>query len=194
MSVSVLIVTLVAFVTPMVLQRFKISVLPTAVAEVLVGIVIGKSGFDLVQTEGVLSFLSNYGVIFLLFLSGMEIDFSLFKKNNGPLTPLARKKAANAPSTSPVQVAVVAYGGSLLMALALALLFKFSGLFSNFALAAILFSTVALGVVIAVLKENELLNKPLGQALLLIAVLGEVVPLLCLTVYSSFVSGKGESA
>ena len=194
MSVSVLIVTLVAFVTPMVLQRFKISVLPTAVAEVLVGIVIGKSGFDLVQTEGVLSFLSNYGVIFLLFLSGMEIDFSLFKKNNGPLTPLARKKAANAPSTSPVQVAVVAYGGSLLMALALALLFKFSGLFSNFVLAAILFSTVALGVVIAVLKENELLNKPLGQALLLIAVLGEVVPLLCLTVYSSFVSGKGESA
>ncbi|QCQ04878.1 potassium transporter [Ligilactobacillus animalis] len=194
MSVSVLIVTLVAFITPMVLQRFKISVLPTAVAEVLVGIVIGKSGFDLVQTEGVLSFLSNYGVIFLLFLSGMEIDFSLFKKNNGPLTPLARKKAANAPSTSPVQVAVVAYGGSLLMALALALLFKFSGLFSNFALAAILFSTVALGVVIAVLKENELLNKPLGQALLLIAVLGEVVPLLCLTIYSSFVSGKGESA
>lgn len=194
MSVSVLIVTLVAFVTPMVLQRFKISVLPTAVAEVLVGIVIGKSGFDLVQTEGVLSFLSNYGVIFLLFLSGMEIDFSLFKKNNGPLTPLARKKSANAPSTSPVQVAVVAYGGSLLMALALALLFKFSGLFSNFALAAILFSTVALGVVIAVLKENELLNKPLGQALLLIAVLGEIVPLLCLTVYSSFVSGKGESA
>lgn len=194
MSVSVLIVTLVAFVTPMVLQRFKISVLPTAVAEVLVGIVIGKSGFDLVQTEGVLSFLSNYGVIFLLFLSGMEIDFSLFKKNNGPLTPLARKKATNAPSTSPVQVAVVAYGGSLLMALALALLFKFSGLFSNFALAAILFSTVALGVVIAVLKENELLNKPLGQALLLIAVLGEVVPLLCLTIYSSFVSGKGESA
>lgn len=194
MSVSVLIVTLVAFITPMVLQRFKISVLPTAVAEVLVGIVIGKSGFDLVQTEGVLSFLSNYGVIFLLFLSGMEIDFSLFKKNNGPLTPLARKKAANAPSTSPVQVAVVAYGGSLLMALALALLFKFSGLFSNFALAAILFSTVALGVVIAVLKENELLNKPLGQALLLIAVLGEVIPLLCLTIYSSFVSGKGESA
>ena len=80
------------------------------------------------------------------------------------------------------------------MALALALLFKFSGLFSNFVLAAILFSTVALGVVIAVLKENELLNKPLGQALLLIAVLGEVVPLLCLTIYSSFVSGKGESA
>ncbi|KRL86181.1 Na+ H+ antiporter [Ligilactobacillus apodemi DSM 16634 = JCM 16172] len=178
----------------MVLTRFKIGLLPTAVAEVLIGIIIGKSGFGLVQTGGTLSFLSNYGVIFLLFLSGMEIDFSLFKKNNGPLTPLARKKAANASSTSPVQVAVTAYGGSLLMALLLAFLFKYLGLFSNIALATILFSTIALGVVIAVLKENELLNKPLGQTLLLIAVLGEVVPLLCLTVYSSFVSGKGESS
>ena len=70
MSVSVLIVTFAAFITPMILQRFKISVLPTAVAEVLVGIVLGKSGFDLVQTEGILSFLSNYGVIFLLFWRG----------------------------------------------------------------------------------------------------------------------------
>ena len=33
MSVSVLIVTFAAFITPMVLQRFKISVLPTAVAD-----------------------------------------------------------------------------------------------------------------------------------------------------------------
>ncbi|WP_025087349.1 monovalent cation:proton antiporter family protein [Ligilactobacillus apodemi] len=194
MTIPILIVTFFAFLTPMVLTRFKIGLLPTAVAEVLIGIIIGKSGFGLVQTGGTLSFLSNYGVIFLLFLSGMEIDFSLFKKNNGPLTPLARKKAANASSTSPVQVAVTAYGGSLLMALLLAFLFKYLGLFSNIALATILFSTIALGVVIAVLKENELLNKPLGQTLLLIAVLGEVVPLLCLTVYSSFVSGKGESS
>lgn len=101
MSVSVLIVTLVAFVTPMVLQRFKISVLPTAVAEVLVGIVIGKSGFDLVQTEGVLSFLSNYGVIFLLFLSGMEIDFSLFKKIMGHLPHWHAKKQLMPPQLLP---------------------------------------------------------------------------------------------
>ncbi len=110
MSVSVLIVTFAAFITPMVLQRFKISVLPTAVAEVLVGIVLGKSGFDLVQTEGILSFLSNYGVIFLLFLSGMEIDFSIFKKNNGPLTPLARKKPPRRPRLHPFKSLLLPMG------------------------------------------------------------------------------------
>ena len=94
---------------------------------------------------------------------------------------------------SPVKVALLAYGLSLLTALGLALLFKWTGLFTNVPLATILFATVALGVVISVLKENELLAKPLGQTLLLIAVLGEVVPLLALTIYSSLVSGRGGS-
>ena len=47
MSVSFLIVTLAAFITPMVLARFKVSFLPTSVAEIIIGIIIavnvGKS-------------------------------------------------------------------------------------------------------------------------------------------------------
>ena len=38
MSVSFLIVTLAAFITPMVLARFKVSFLPTSVAEIIIGI------------------------------------------------------------------------------------------------------------------------------------------------------------
>src|SRR5699024_5159528 len=49
----------------------------------------------------------------------------------------------------------------------------------------ILFSTIALGVVIAALKEKELLSQPLGQTILLIAVLGEIVPLISLTIYAA---------
>lgn len=193
MSISLLIVIFAAFLTPMVLNRFNVTLLPTAVAEVLLGILLGPSGLNVIHTDTLLNYLSTFGVIFLLFLSGMEIDFSLFNKKETTLSPLAQKKAAKAPTHSPVKVALIAYGASLVMAFLLALAFKFLGLFSNIPLAFILFSTIALGVVIAVLKENELLNKPLGQTLLLIAVLGEVVPLLCLTIYSSFVSGRGSS-
>ncbi len=92
-----------------------------------------------------------------------------------------------------MKTAVVAYILSCVTAVVLAVLFKVSGLFSNFMLATILFATVSLGVVISLLKENELLSKPFGQTLLLFAVLGEVVPLLTLTVYSSIYSGKGET-
>ena len=59
------------------------------------------------------------------------------------------------------------------------------GLFSDILLATILFSTIALGVVIATLKEKEILGRPMGQTILLTAVLGEVIPMLALTFYAS---------
>ena len=51
MSVSFLIVTLAAFITPMVLARFKVSFLPTSVAEIIIGIIIGKSCFNLIHAD-----------------------------------------------------------------------------------------------------------------------------------------------
>ena len=194
MTLSLVVVTLAIFATPMLLSRFKISVLPTSVAEVIVGIILGQSCLHLVKMNTVLDYLSTLGVIFLMFLSGMEIDFSLFKKNSKKqMTPLELKQANAQPKASPLKTAVVAYILSCVTAVVLAVLFKVSGLFSNFMLATILFATVSLGVVISLLKENELLSKPFGQTLLLFAVLGEVVPLLTLTVYSSIYSGKGET-
>lgn len=193
MSLSFLLVSLVAFATPMLLNRLKIKLLPTSVAEIIIGIILGQSGFHLIKMDSLLSYMSTFGVIILLFLSGMEIEFSLFKKNSGPLTPLALKRADNAPTTSAVQVAVIGYALTLVTAFILAYCLKLSGLFNDVFLAGILFSTIALGIVISVLKENELLSKPLGQALLLIAVLGEVIPLLSLTLYTSIVAGHGAS-
>jgi CPA2 family monovalent cation:H+ antiporter-2 len=193
LELSFLLVALVAFCTPMLLNRLKISLIPTSIAEIIVGIILGKSGFNIIHIDSLLNYMSTFGVIILLFLSGMEIDFSLFKKNAGPVTPLALKRAQNQPTTSADQVAIIAYGATLVTSVILAYLLKLSGLFSDLFLAVILFSTIALGIVISVLKENELLSKPLGQALLLIAVLGEVIPLLSLTIYSSLVAGRGGS-
>lgn len=194
MTLSLVIVTIAMFATPMLLSKWKSSVIPTSVAEIIVGIIIGQSCLHLVKMNSVLDYLSTLGVIFLMFLSGMEIDFSLFKKNSKKqMTPLEIKQANQQPKTSPLKTAILAYIFSVVTAIILAVLFKVSGLFSNFMLATILFATVSLGVVISVLKENELLSKPFGQVLLLFAVLGEVVPLLTLTVYSSIYSGKGET-
>ena len=40
------IVILAALVIPMIMARFKIGSVPTAVAEIITGIVLGKSGFN----------------------------------------------------------------------------------------------------------------------------------------------------
>ncbi len=81
------------FLTPLLLHRFKLSI-PVVVAEIIMGLIIGKSGLNLVvQGDTWLETLSVLGFIFLMFLSGLEIDFSSFekgKKNNSFRT--ARKR------------------------------------------------------------------------------------------------------
>ncbi|MFC6289567.1 cation:proton antiporter domain-containing protein [Levilactobacillus angrenensis] len=190
---SLLIILTAALVTPLVMAKFKLTVLPTAVVEILVGILLGPSVLNIVHTNSTLSLLSNTGVIFLLFLSGMEIDFSLFNRRQKPQTPLAAKVAGSAPKYSPVFLAVTSYIAIMVTSLLLGFICQWTGLFKDPWLAAIIFMTISLGIVIATLKEKELLSKPFGQTILLIAALGEIVPLFSLTVYASIFGNNSQS-
>src|SRR5699024_6149018 len=84
----------------------------------------------------------------------------------------------------------MAFTDIIISAFALAYILKLIGLFNDVMLAMIIFMTVALGVVIATLKEKESLSRPIGQTILLTAVLGEVIPLLLLTIYASMNGGN----
>ncbi|KZT78810.1 cation:proton antiporter family protein [Lactiplantibacillus plantarum] len=192
-QVSLVIILLAALLIPLIMAKFKINSLPTAVMEIIVGIVIGPSVFNFVNTSDLISQLSTIGVIVLLFLSGLEIDFSLFKKRRTALTPLEQKNAVNTPKYSPVRLSVYAYSTIIVLSLLLAAAFKVSGLFSDFWLAAILFGTISLGIVIAALKEQELLSKAFGQTILLISVFGELVPMMGLTLYASVYGSNSQS-
>lgn len=192
-QISLLIILLVALVIPLAMARFKITFLPTAVVEIIVGILLGPSLFNWITNSETLEILQNVGVIFLLFLSGMEIDFSLFKKKPTTLSPLEKKSQHDQPKHSVLQVATIAYASIVGMSFVIAYLLQLSGLFTDIWLAAILFMTISLGIVIAGLKEKELLSKPFGQAILLIAALGEVVPMVGLTFYASAYSPHSKS-
>lgn len=175
-QLSMLIIMLAALIIPIAMARFKVSSVPTAVAEIVAGILLGKSAFNIVQETSSLTLLSSLGVIILMFLSGMEINFDLFKKAPG------QKKC---DAKSPVSIAVLSFTAVIITAFILGVILYFMGLFSDILLATILFSTIALGVVIATLKEKEILGRPMGQTILLTAVLGEVIPMLALTFYAS---------
>lgn len=192
-QISLLIILLAALVIPLAMARFRITFLPTAVVEIIVGVFLGPSLFNWITTSDTLSILQNVGVIFLLFLSGMEIDFSLFKTKPQELSPLEQKARHNQPKHSVLQIALIAYASIVAMSLVMAAVLKLSHLFSDIWLAAILFMTISLGIVIAGLKEKELLSKPFGQTILLIAALGEVVPMVGLTFYASAYSPHSKS-
>ena len=179
-QLSLLIVMLAALIIPIIMARFKVSSIPTAIAEIITGIILGKSFLNIVNPNWTLNMMSSMGVIMLMFLSGMEINFNLFRKTPG-------KKR---DSKSPVVMASQAFGLIIAAALIIAIVISRLGLFKDVLLATIIFSTVALGVVIATLKEKDILQKPVGQTILLTAVLGEVVPMLALTFYASINGGN----
>lgn len=182
-QLSILIVMLAALLVPLMMARFQVSNMPTAIAEIIIGIIIGQSGFNIVQMNSTLNLLSSLGVIVLIFLSGMEINFDLFRRQPG-------QKDQHTQKASPVRLAAMAFASIFVMSIVLGLFLQWTGLFNGVMLATIIFSSIALGVVIATLKEKELLSRPIGQTILLTAVLGEVVPMLMLTVYASINGGN----
>lgn len=76
--ISLVIVIVAAFLTPIILHRLKLNFIPVVIAEIIVGLIIGQSGFNIVDQDVWLETLSTLGFLFLMFLSGLEIDFSAF--------------------------------------------------------------------------------------------------------------------
>lgn len=63
--------------------------IPSVIGELLVGILLGPAVLNLVQPSEVLHIFSQIGVIFLMFLAGLESDFHLLKKYMKPSVVIA---------------------------------------------------------------------------------------------------------
>ena len=74
--IPLLIVSALAFLVPLVLAPAKRFGIPVVVGEIIAGIVFGQSGFNWIHDDTVLRVLSVFGFAYLMFLSGLEINFS----------------------------------------------------------------------------------------------------------------------
>ncbi|WP_175988461.1 monovalent cation:proton antiporter family protein [Bacillus sp. Marseille-Q1617] len=184
---SLVIVIIVAFLTPILLHRFKLNFIPVVIAEIIMGLVIGKSGFDLVHQDMWLETLSTFGFIFLMFLSGLEIDFKAFSnsKNKKEILPSGKEEPNR------LKVATIIFIGIFFVSLGLSYLFVFFGLIENAFLMTLIISTISLGVVVPTLKEAHISQTAIGQIILLIAVIADLVTMILLAVFVSLY-GEGQ--
>ena len=72
-----LLVLFLAFLVPLLLSRFKR--IPVVVGEIVAGIIIGHSGFNLVGENPTLVVMSDIGLAFLMFLAGNQQLSRVFK-------------------------------------------------------------------------------------------------------------------
>ncbi|TYR77779.1 sodium:proton antiporter [Rossellomorea vietnamensis] len=178
---SLVIVILAAFITPILLHRLKLNFIPVVIAEIIVGLIIGRSGFDLVHQDMWLETLSTLGFIFLMFLSGLEIDFTAFSSNGKKKQILPNGK----PEPNRLKVSMLIFAGIFFVSLGLSYMFVLAGLIDNAFLMTLIISTISLGVVVPTLKEAHIMKSNIGQIILLVAVIADLVTMILLAVFVS---------
>ncbi|MEH7493396.1 monovalent cation:proton antiporter family protein [Neobacillus niacini] len=187
--ISLLVVVTVAFVTPILLHRLKLNYIPVVVAEIIMGLVIGKSGFNVVHEDMWLSTLSTLGFIFLMFLSGLEIDFTAFTGSKKPVILPSGKKEPNT-----FMISGIIFAGIFIFSLGLSYLFVIAGFIENAFLMTLIISTISLGVVVPTLKEAHLMKTNIGQIILLVAVVADLVTMILLAIFVSIYDpGQGNT-
>lgn len=180
--ISLLIIILLATFVPILITKIKFIPIPIVVGEIVSGMIIGKSGFNLIQESSQLEFLYTFGFAFLMFLSGLEIDFNLMKPTN--------KSSESKWYKKPLLVSILLFFITLILSFGIAYMFKIFGLVSNVALMSLILSTTSLGIVVPILKEKNIINSEYGQTILLTALISDFVTMVLITFFVTFYTSK----
>jgi Kef-type K+ transport system membrane component KefB len=170
---GLLLVATVAFSAPLVLGLVPGLRLPAVVLELVAGIAIGPSGLGWVEIDEPLRVFALVGLAFLLFLSGLEVDFTRLRGR---------------------YLALPAAGFAVSFALALAVSVGLSaaGQVETPLLVAIILVATSLGVVVPVLKDRGEASSPLGQLVIAAASIADFGAVILLSLFfSRDASGSG---
>ena len=170
--IPLMIVLGLAFIIPLLLSNFRR--LPVVVGEIIFGVLVGPSLLGWVTEGPILTFMSDIGLAFLMFLAGMEIEFGVIFGNAG-------KKKTNGPNV--LTSSLLIYGLTLVLAFGGAVLVGEIGIRGDLFLLAFVLSATSLGVLLPILKERGLLQTPFGQIVFITAMLADFVTVILLTVH-----------
>ncbi|GGH80113.1 CPA2 family monovalent cation:H+ antiporter-2 [Pullulanibacillus pueri] len=184
---SLVIVLLAAFLTPIILKKLRLNIIPVVVAEIIVGLIIGHSGFDLIHPGDWINILSTLGFIFLMFLSGLEIDFSVFFNSEKG----GRTNESKEPNR--FLIALLVFGLILVVSYIISISLVAGHFTDNAFFMTLVISTISLGIVVPTLKESNVMRSGIGQTILIIAVIADLVTMILLAIFVSFYEGGGNT-
>ena len=68
----------IIFLCPLLLHRVKI---PSIIGLIISGILIGPYGFNIIDNDAAIKFFSTIGLLYMMFIAGLELDMNEFSKN-----------------------------------------------------------------------------------------------------------------
>jgi Kef-type K+ transport system membrane component KefB len=156
----------VAAAVPLILSAVPKVPIPGPVLEIAAGIVLGPAVLNLVKPDQAVRLVSTIGLAFLLFMAGLEIDVRHFR---GPRARLAG----------------LGIGVSAVLALGISGALHAAGVVESTLLVAIILIATSLGMIIPILKDAGVADRPVGQFAIAGASLGEVSSVLLLSLFFS---------
>lgn len=168
----------IAWAVPMVLTWLEFSKVPSVIVEIIIGVIIGPHVLDILGNAPYLDFLAYTGFLFLIFLSGLETDIQKIVNS----FPRGKIKAIDFFSNSFI-VGIFIYVGSLILAypvsLGIANFFDVDVFFMM-----LILTTVALSIIVPILKNDGELTRKFGQIILLEGAIATIMSIILISIYS----------
>jgi Kef-type K+ transport system membrane component KefB len=159
-------VLVIALVAPLVAAALPRLRLPAVVLEIVLGIIVGPHALGWLRPDLAVQVVALLGLAMLLFLAGLEVDVRAWK---GGL----------------LGIIVVGYIASLLIGYAAGWALDGAGWIEDPELLAVTLSATSLGLVVAVLKDAELLSTALARVTIAAASLADFAAVVLLSILFS---------
>jgi Kef-type K+ transport system membrane component KefB len=167
---SILVVAAVAALAPILADLSRRVRLPIVVAEVALGILVGPDVLELAHSDDFVEALSTFGLAFLFFLAGLEIEFD---------------RIAGAPA----RLGGVGWATSVGIGLVLALALWAAGAIDAPVLVGLALTTTALGTLMPILRDSGLLGERFGTYIVGAGAAGEFGPLVAISIVLAIEAG-----
>ena len=165
-----------AWFSPIITSQIRIVQIPSVVFEIGLGIIIGPFVLNILPESEYLNFLGLMGFVFLMFLSGLEINVTKV------IHSFPRRKITwDRLLKNPLLTGVIIYILTLLLAILSALLLRTIIPIKQIWYFALIISTSSLGVIMPVIKNRSEIQQPYGQMLIMAAAVADILSILLFT-------------
>lgn len=161
-TTALFIILLSSLLSSFIFSKFH---LPWVAALIFAGLVIGPFGIGAVSLDPTLEFFGELGLVFLMFMAGLEIKFSSFK--------LYKKTIA--------QLSLLTAGIPMLLGAAVAFFFGYD--ISVMFLLGIIFISSSVAVIIPALEQSGLIATKLGKVIVASAMVNDILALVLLSIF-----------
>jgi Kef-type K+ transport system membrane component KefB len=171
---SLLVVAAVAVLAPIVADYVPRVRLPVVVLELLLGIIVGPQVLGFASTGGIVDTLSTFGLAFLFFLAGLEIDFHRVRGR-------------------PLELAGVGWLVSAAVGFGIAAILQAEGAVVSTLVIGLCLVTTSLGTLMPILKDGGLVDTRFGTYVIGAGTIGEFAPIVLVSLLLG-VDRAGEAA